>query len=218
MGFREGEKDGDRLWIAIICEMPPHCSRAAPSLHHLPTSFISSARHWEHSTTHLPPVNIAWRLNYTHTHSQTQAQSQWNSLQWWSRESASNLWGIHSSEWVCVFVVLCLLVCFCDLSIHYYMVTFVAQRVCALICEHSELISSQSQPTASRSILSFYALINRLLKNCHGLTTGMPCFCPLFFLADDEWQWWNLTWQLHQKGRPAVFPLYYYMNSCSISS
>lgn len=95
-------KDGDRLWIAIICEMPPHCCRAAPSLHHLPTSFISSARHWEHSTTHLPPVNIAWRLNYTHTHSQTQAQSQWNSLQCWSRESASNLWDIHSSEWVCV--------------------------------------------------------------------------------------------------------------------
>lgn len=81
MGFREGEKDEARLWVAILSEMLPHCSTLAPSLHHLPTSFISSARHWEHSTTHLPPVNIARRLNYTHPHSQTQAQSQQNSLQ-----------------------------------------------------------------------------------------------------------------------------------------
>ena len=68
MGFREGEKDRERLWVAIICEMHPRRSRAAPSLHHSPTSFISSGRHWKHSTTHLPPVNIARRLNYTHTH------------------------------------------------------------------------------------------------------------------------------------------------------
>lgn len=51
--------DGARLWVAILSEMPPHCSALSPSLHHLPTSFISSSRHWEHSTTHLPPVNIA---------------------------------------------------------------------------------------------------------------------------------------------------------------
>lgn len=104
MGFREGEKDGERLWVAIICEMPPHFSTAAPSLHHFATSFISSGRHWEHSTIHMPPVNIAWRLNYTHahTHSQTQAQSQRNFLQCWSRELTSTLWGIHSSDCACV--------------------------------------------------------------------------------------------------------------------
>lgn len=90
--------DGARLWVAILSETPPHRNALSLSLHHLPTSFISSSRHWEHSTTHLPPVNIAWRPNYTHPHSQTRAQSQRNFLQRWSGESTSNLWGIHSSE------------------------------------------------------------------------------------------------------------------------
>lgn len=107
MGFREGEKETDRRRETLCCHYKwnaPRCSRAGPSLHHSPTSFISSGRHWEHSTTHLPPVNIAWRLNYTHTHTHTLTQSQRNFLQRWSRELTSNLWGIHSSEWV-----LCLL-------------------------------------------------------------------------------------------------------------
>lgn len=116
MGFREGEKDGERLWVAIICEMPPHFSTAAPSLHHFATSFISSGRHCEHSTIHMPPVNIAWRLNYTHTHSQTQAQSQWNFLQCWSRELTSTLWGIHSSECVCSVMFACVRVFLWPLS------------------------------------------------------------------------------------------------------
>lgn len=183
--------------------MPPHCSALTPSLHHLPTSFIPSTRHWEHSTTHLPPVNIAWRLNYTHTHSQTRVQSQRNFLQRWSRESTSNLWGIHSSERECVcvwvmFTCVCVFVCvFWWPCIHYYRVTFVARGL--VWWTVNTLGSYHHSYNTWPPINILFECFNKPIMDC--LTTNVP-FCLFFcLLTDDERQWGSLRGQLHQKGR-----------------
>lgn len=222
MGFREGEKDGERLWVAIICEMPPHCSRAAPSLHHSPTSFISSGRHWEHSTAHLPPVNIAWRLNYTHTH--TLADTDTVSAKFPAtvkrRINAKSVG--HSFIRVGVCVVFCLPLCVCVFLWPLSPLFYPSGCICSpeglsdeLWAPCAHVIKRRwSQPMAkalrSAGIILLYAVINRFLYNRVGcgfvkhLTNVYVC---VFVLTDDEWPWRHLSGQLHQKGR-IVIPVY----------
>lgn len=149
---------------------PLVAARAASSLHHFPPSFISSGRHWEHSTTHLPPVNIARRLNYTHALTDTGTVSAKFPAMLEQRINVKSVGHsfIRAGECVCARVRVCVTLCVCysDLSVHYYMVTFVAHRVCVMNCEHPVLMSSQWRPCDARgSIFSFNALISRFLND-----------------------------------------------------
>lgn len=115
--------------------------------------------------------------------------------------------------------------CFCDLSVHYYipLVTFAAQRVCVMNCEHPVLMSSsgnshnltlKSKDQYFLSVLwwtnanshhmlrlNFFKISFILLNNCVSLKLFLNIFLLLCLSSDDERPRWSLSWQLHQKGK-----------------
>lgn len=188
--------------------MPSHCSRVARSLHHSPTSFISSSRHWEHSTTHLPPVNIAWRLNYTHTHTlthiHTHRYSQWNFLQCWSGELTSNA----GYSFIRMCAVLCLLLCvfLWPLSPLLYPSGHICspEGVCVWWTANTPCFCHQALTVKPYlkcwnwcfllMLWQMYLTLNQN-QNLSGTLKRYVyyiCFCVRF--ADDEWPWGWLPW------------------------